>query len=119
MTGCGRDEADRKTRDLQETVRQLGFDAGPGETISLRVSAGAASYPADGDDYDALLASADRRMYMDKGRDRVQDTPQPITPPGTPGSCGALRLVATSGASRTPATPPISATPGRPRNRPR
>jgi diguanylate cyclase (GGDEF)-like protein len=41
---------------------------GAGENIDIRVSIGAAVYPADGDHKDALLGAADASMYRDKAR---------------------------------------------------
>ena len=37
-----------------------------GRLLPLSISAGMAVYPEDGDTYEALLAKADRRMYVDK-----------------------------------------------------
>ena len=42
------------------------FEARPGRHIPLAISVGAAIYPHDGDTYEALLATADSRMYRDK-----------------------------------------------------
>jgi len=40
--------------------------------VPLRLSAGCATFPTDGEDYQSLLARADHRMYQDKAgrRDR-------------------------------------------------
>jgi predicted signal transduction protein with EAL and GGDEF domain len=38
----------------------------------LAVSIGAAIFPHDGDSYEALLATADSRMYRDKSRRKQQ-----------------------------------------------
>jgi diguanylate cyclase (GGDEF)-like protein len=66
LAGCGADEADHKRIELQHAVDQLLFEARTGIPLSLSISAGAAVFPQDGDSYDALLATADSRMYMDK-----------------------------------------------------
>jgi diguanylate cyclase (GGDEF)-like protein len=39
-----------------------------GEDIDIRVSIGAAVYPTDADNKDALLGAADASMYRDKAR---------------------------------------------------
>lgn len=65
LPGCGRDAAES----VLERVR-LSF-ASPllvrGKRISLSVSGGVACFPEDGEDLDALLSCADRRMYESKG----------------------------------------------------
>jgi diguanylate cyclase (GGDEF)-like protein/putative nucleotidyltransferase with HDIG domain len=66
LSGCGKDEAEQKRSELQEAVDQLTFEARPGRRIPLAISIGAAIYPEDGDTYEALLATADSRMYRDK-----------------------------------------------------
>ena len=40
----------------------------PGRALPLAISVGAAIFPHDGDSYEALLATADSRMYRDKTR---------------------------------------------------
>ncbi len=72
LSGCGRDEADNKRLELQAAIDALQFEARPGKRLPLAISVGAAVFPHDGDTYEALLASADGRMYRDKGR-RKQD----------------------------------------------
>jgi diguanylate cyclase (GGDEF)-like protein/putative nucleotidyltransferase with HDIG domain len=66
LAGCGADEAEHKRLELQLAVDQLLFEARAGLPLSLSISAGAAVFPQDGDSYDALLATADSRMYADK-----------------------------------------------------
>ena len=66
LSGCGRDEAEVKRTELQNAVRRVTLEVEPGRHIPLSLSAGLAVYPEDGDGYEALLASADRRMYADK-----------------------------------------------------
>jgi diguanylate cyclase (GGDEF)-like protein len=67
LAGCGLDEADHKRAELQEAVDRLVFDARPDASIALSISAGAAVFPHDGSSYETLLATADSRMYRDKG----------------------------------------------------
>jgi GGDEF domain-containing protein len=66
LAGCGADEAEHKRRELQQAVDHLVFEARPQMPLALSISAGAAVFPQDGDSYDALLATADSRMYSDK-----------------------------------------------------
>jgi diguanylate cyclase (GGDEF)-like protein len=68
LSGCDAEEAERKRLSLQRAVDELRFEAKPGEILPLTLSAGAAIYPHDGDSYEALLATADGRMYRDKTR---------------------------------------------------
>ena len=72
LSGCGQDEADRKRSELQRTVDEAIFEARPGRRLPLAVSIGAAIFPHDGDTYEALLATADSRMYRDKSRRKQQ-----------------------------------------------
>jgi diguanylate cyclase (GGDEF)-like protein/putative nucleotidyltransferase with HDIG domain len=68
LSGCGRDEAENKRTELQHAVDRLVFEPAPGVRVPLTMSAGAAVFPRDGDTYEALLARADNRMYLDKSR---------------------------------------------------
>ena len=68
LSGCGHDEAERKCLELQRAVDQAIFEARPTRRIPLAVSVGSAIYPQDGDSYEALLATADSRMYRDKAK---------------------------------------------------
>jgi diguanylate cyclase (GGDEF)-like protein len=68
LSGCDAAEAERKRLSLQRAVDRLRFEVRPGEILPLALSAGAAIYPHDGDSYEALLATADSRMYRDKTR---------------------------------------------------
>ena len=81
LAGCGADEADHKRVELQQAVDNLAFEARPGTTIGLSISAGAAVFPQDGDSYDALLAMADSRMYLDKGSRKRGETQRPVSEP--------------------------------------
>jgi len=84
LSGCGADEADRKRLELQRTVDGLLFEARPGRRLPLAISVGAAIYPQDGDTYEALLATADSRMYRDKSRrkQRAEGVPAAIDADG-------------------------------------
>jgi diguanylate cyclase (GGDEF)-like protein len=77
LSGCGADEAERKRVELQRTVDEVLFEARPGRRLPLAISVGAAIYPQDGDSYEALLATADSRMYRDKSRRKKTVQVQP------------------------------------------
>jgi diguanylate cyclase (GGDEF)-like protein/putative nucleotidyltransferase with HDIG domain len=77
LSGCGLEEAERKRVELQRAVDQVMFEARPGRRIALAISVGAAIYPQDGENYEALLATADSRMYRDKTRRKQQLRVQP------------------------------------------
>lgn len=68
LAGCGVEEAERKRLELQRAVDGLVFEIRPGRRLPLAMSIGAAIYPHDGETYEALLATADSRMYRDKTR---------------------------------------------------
>ena len=72
LSGCGGEEAERKRGELQRAVDSIRFEPRPGETLTLAISVGAAIFPHDGDTYEALLATADSRMYRDKTRRKRQ-----------------------------------------------
>jgi len=85
LSGCGGDEAERKRMELQKAVDTLPFEPRPGRMLKLAISIGAAIFPHDGDTYEALLATADSRMYRDKTRRKrhpgrgapiIQQTPE-------------------------------------------
>ena len=86
LSGCGAEEADRKRLELQRTVDDVLFEARPGRRLPLAISVGAAIYPQDGESYEALLATADSRMYRDKSRrkQRVQVQPAATGTDGVP-----------------------------------
>jgi diguanylate cyclase (GGDEF)-like protein/putative nucleotidyltransferase with HDIG domain len=85
LSGCGADEAERKRVELQRTVDEVLFEARPGRRLPLAISVGAAIYPQDGDSYEALLATADSRMYRDKSRRKQRAHVQPAAATGTDG----------------------------------
>ncbi len=67
LSGCGADEAERKRRRTQAGHGRRGLRAAARTPPArLSISVGAAVYPHDGETYEALLASADGRMYRDK-----------------------------------------------------
>ena len=66
LSGCGGEEAETKRLELQQAVGNLELEVRPDLRIPMMISAGAAVFPYDGDRYEALLATADGRMYRDK-----------------------------------------------------
>jgi len=64
VPGLTTDAASHKGHSLREMARQAGHEV-CGEDI-LSLSVGHALYPDDGQDAEALLAQADRRMYQEK-----------------------------------------------------
>jgi diguanylate cyclase (GGDEF)-like protein/putative nucleotidyltransferase with HDIG domain len=66
LSGCGADEAEHKRQELQKGIDDVFFEARPGKRLQLGISVGAAVFPQDGESYEALLATADSRMYQDK-----------------------------------------------------
>ncbi|PYR77457.1 MAG: hypothetical protein DMF86_09030 [Acidobacteria bacterium] len=71
LSGCGADEAEHKRQELQKSIDEVYFEARPGKRLALGISVGTAVFPQDGESYEALLATADSRMYQDKsGRKR-------------------------------------------------
>ena len=71
LADCDAAEAEAKRRELQLAADRGPVDLGVAR-VPLRLSAGCATFPADGEDYQSLLARADHRMYQDKAgrRDR-------------------------------------------------
>jgi diguanylate cyclase (GGDEF)-like protein len=66
LSGCAREEAERKRLDLQKAIDDVPFQITPGHTLPLAISVGLAVFPEDGVSCEELLAAADRRMYGDK-----------------------------------------------------
>jgi diguanylate cyclase (GGDEF)-like protein len=102
LAGCGAEEAERKRVELQRAVEAFVFEPRPGYRLPLGISAGAAIFPRDGDGYEALMATADSRMYRDKTRRKPR--PAPLAPArpaaaatGTDGQAGAVVHLAAPG----------------------
>jgi diguanylate cyclase (GGDEF)-like protein len=68
LSGCNTEEAESKRTELQQSIDEVYFEARPGKRVELGISVGAAVFPQDGESYEALLATADSRMYQDKSR---------------------------------------------------
>ncbi len=71
LPGCGPEAANLKRIELQGVLQRLHFEATPGHVLALGGSFGMASFPTDGDTYETLLATADRRMYDDKAHRKL------------------------------------------------
>jgi diguanylate cyclase (GGDEF)-like protein/putative nucleotidyltransferase with HDIG domain len=89
LSGCGADEAESKRQELQQAIDDVYFEARPGKRLPLGISIGAAVFPHDGESYEALLATADSKMYQDKsarkrrfGIDTSRGRGTPIVPGG-------------------------------------
>ncbi len=81
VSDCSREEAEAKRLELQARIGEIEIEVRPGVSIRLAASAGAAVSPHDGKTYEALLASADGRMYRDKSSRRSL-VPVTISPAG-------------------------------------
>lgn len=100
LSECSRDLAESRRRDLQDRIAAIELEVRPGKTIRLGASVGAAVYPHDGANYEALLADADHRMYRDKThRRRVRPRHS------SPESRGDTPAVAPPAFEREPAVP--------------
>ena len=84
---------------------QLAADRGPVDLgvarVPLRLSAGCATFPTDGDDYQSLLARADHRMYQDKAARRSGRPRHELSSSrGVPVAPGTAAPTSASGISR-------------------
>ncbi len=77
LSECSRELAEVRRRELQDRIAAIELEVRPGKSITLGASVGAAVYPHDGSNYEALLADADHRMYRDKTHRRRGRTRQP------------------------------------------
>ena len=77
LSGCDAQEAERKRQELQKSIDEVYFEARPGRRMPLGISIGAAVFPHDGETYEALLATADSRMYQDKSARKRESVSQP------------------------------------------
>jgi GGDEF domain-containing protein len=96
LAGCGAEESERKRVELQRAVEDVVFEPRPGRRVPVRISVGAAVFPRDGDGYEAIMATADSRMYRDKTRRKQVETPEAEAATGTDGRSG---IVPTRGAT--------------------
>jgi diguanylate cyclase (GGDEF)-like protein/putative nucleotidyltransferase with HDIG domain len=80
LSGCGAEEALQKQRELQQAIADIPFEVRPGRFVQLGSSFGSAVFPRDGEAYETLLATADKRMYQDKAQRKAQRAGQPAEP---------------------------------------
>jgi diguanylate cyclase (GGDEF)-like protein len=80
LSGCGAAEAEQKQRELQRAIEEIPFEVRPGKIVQLGSSFGYAVFPRDGQAYETLLSTADRRMYQDKAlrKTRTAATAEPV-----------------------------------------
>jgi diguanylate cyclase (GGDEF)-like protein/putative nucleotidyltransferase with HDIG domain len=81
LSGCGATEADQKRRELQKAIAEIPFEVRPGRLVPLGSSFGFAVFPHDGQAYDTLLATADKRMYEDKNARKMRQVEPPPADP--------------------------------------
>ena len=90
LSGCGAIEAEQKQRELQRAIEEIPFEVRPGQVVPLGSSFGYAVFPRDGQAYETLLSTADRRMYEDKALRKsraarpAETAPTPEAVPATP-----------------------------------
>jgi diguanylate cyclase (GGDEF)-like protein len=78
LSECTSELAEARRKDLQDRVSQVSLEVRPGKFIQLGASVGAALYPHDGATYEALIATADQRMYRDKTLRRYERPERPL-----------------------------------------
>jgi GGDEF domain-containing protein len=100
LSGCGPELADLKRIELQQLLEELHFEASPGHLVELGGSVGMASFPGDGDTYEALLAVADRRMYEDKARRKLAPVAAGAAADATGGAAGFAKIDRPASAQR-------------------
>jgi diguanylate cyclase (GGDEF)-like protein/putative nucleotidyltransferase with HDIG domain len=71
---CSAENEARRMKELQQAVAAHPFEPRPGVRVSLSISAGAARFPADGANFEELLAVADENMYRDKAGRRSRNS---------------------------------------------
>jgi len=79
---CDTIQAIERARELQEAVSGIPFEPAPGVAVTLSISVGHSMYPSDGASFEALLRSADERMYADKSarkRRGLEGVPIPVS----------------------------------------
>ena len=82
LQDCDAAQAIERASELQEAVSGIPFEPAPGVAVTLSISVGHSMYPSDGRSFEALLRSADERMYADKSarkRRGVEGVPIPVS----------------------------------------
>ena len=76
------DQARQRVEHIRAELARVSIQVGRGEQRQVTVSAGLGSWPADGETFDAVLTTADARLYEAKrsGKNRVvsPDNPAPL-----------------------------------------
>jgi diguanylate cyclase (GGDEF)-like protein/putative nucleotidyltransferase with HDIG domain len=75
LSECDEEQATLRAVEIQRAVANCRFEAVPHTFVPLAISVGHAIYPDDGATYEALLRTADERMYRDKSSRRTQRLP--------------------------------------------
>ena len=72
LSGCGAVDAEQKRRELQQAIEDIPFEVRPGRLVKLGSSFGFSVFPHDGETYETLLATADKKMYQDKAERKTR-----------------------------------------------
>ena len=72
LSGCGAEDAEQKQKELQQAISEIPFEVRPGRFVQLGSSFGYSVFPHDGEAYETLLATADKRMYQDKAQRKAR-----------------------------------------------
>jgi len=77
------EQARQRVEHIREQLARVSIQVGRGEQRQVTVSAGLSSWPADGETFDAVLTSADARLYEAKrrGKNRVVAPDSPFVEP--------------------------------------
>jgi diguanylate cyclase (GGDEF)-like protein len=80
------EQARQRVEHIREQLARVSIQVGRGEQRQVTVSAGLGSWPADGETFDAVLTSADARLYEAKrrGKNRVVAPESPFLDPPPP-----------------------------------
>jgi diguanylate cyclase (GGDEF)-like protein len=71
LPGCTADMAGHRADAIATTIADSPLALANGETTPVSVSLGVAAFPADGKNYEDLLAVADARMYRRKAQEKT------------------------------------------------
>jgi diguanylate cyclase (GGDEF)-like protein len=66
LPGHGQDDARQKAVEIQSRIKATAYLSSQGEAVRLQASCGIASFPADADDSEGLLAAADAALFAVK-----------------------------------------------------
>ena len=77
LTECNEDGVSERAAEIQAAVEALSLETSAGVEVRLGISVGWATYPRDGHSLEALVKTADKRMYQNKSSRRSRPTPEP------------------------------------------